>query len=501
MSDSLGGVWLEAVQQAGLDDLWRVYETAGHAALQAEAPPLGEGRPEPLAAEREALRRAVGGDWSACETCARGLGASYAQQGVELATWMASVTALSRRLTPLLVAEYGGDPARLAAALDATQAWLDRRLAVITGEFLRARGAPSAESRFRGLLEAAPDAMVIVGSDGRIALVNSQVERVFGYTRDELLGQPIEVLVPERFRARHPGHREGYFLNSQPRPMGAGLDLYARRRDGSEFAAEISLSPLRTPEGVLVTAAIRDITQRKVTETALKLANRELEAFSYSVAHDLRAPLRGMNGFAQVLLDRYRDKLDAEGQDWLQEILLNARRMGGLIDALLSLARLARSEMRPQRVDLSALARAVAARLAARDPGRDVTLVIADDLHADLDPRLALALLENLLGNAWKFTGHTTAARIEVGAVDGDGGPTFFVRDNGAGFDMAFTEHLFGPFQRLHSADEFPGTGIGLATVQRIVHRHGGRVWADGRVGEGATFFFTLPSRSAEAAS
>jgi light-regulated signal transduction histidine kinase (bacteriophytochrome) len=207
-----------------------------------------------------------------------------------------------------------------------------------------------------------------------------------------------------------------------------------------------------------------------------------------------------MNGFAQVLLDRYRDKLDAEGQDWLQEILLNARRMGGLIDALLSLARLARSEMRPQRVDLSALARAVAARLAARDPGRDVTLVIADDLHADLDPHLALALLENLLGNAWKFTGGTAAARIEFGTVESEGASAFFVRDNGAGFDMAFTEHLFGPFQRLHSADEFPGTGIGLATVQRIVHRHGGRVWADGRVGEGATFFFTLPNRSAEAA-
>jgi PAS domain S-box-containing protein len=234
MSDSLGGAWLEAVQQAGLDDLWRAYETAGHAALLAEALRLGEGRAEALAAEREALRRAVG--------------AAYAQQGVEPTIWMANVTALSRRLTPVLVTEYGGDPARLAAALDATQSWLDRRMAVITGEYLRARGAQGAESRFRGLLEAAPDAMVIVGSDGRIALVNSQVERVFGYTRDELLGQPIEVLVPERFRARHPGHREGYFHNSQPRPMGANLDLYARRRDGSEFAAEISLSPLRTPE-------------------------------------------------------------------------------------------------------------------------------------------------------------------------------------------------------------------------------------------------------------
>ncbi|MDO9019674.1 MAG: PAS domain S-box protein [Deltaproteobacteria bacterium] len=491
---------MDTEQLTGLDDFWRVYETAGHAALLAESLPFGEGRAEQVAAEREALRRAVDGDWSGCEACARALGATYALQGVEPTVWMATVTALARRLTPLLVTEYGGDPARLAAALDAAQAWFDRRLGVITGEYLRARGAQGAESRFRGLLEAAPDAMVIVGSDGRIALVNSQVERVFGYTRDELLGQLIEVLVPERFRARHPEHRDGYFRNSHPRPMGAGLDLYARRRDGSEFAAEISLSPLRTPEGTLVTAAIRDITQRKVTETALKLANRELEAFSYSVAHDLRAPLRGMNGFAQLLLDRYRDKLDAEGQDWLQEILLNARRMGGLIDALLSLARLARSEMRPQRVDLSALARAVAAGLAARDPERDVSLVIADGLHADLDPRLALALLENLLGNAWKFTGHTAAARIEVGAVDADGAPAFFVRDNGAGFDMAFAEHLFGPFQRLHPAKEFPGTGIGLATVQRIVHRHGGRVWAEGRVGEGATFFFTLPSRSAEAA-
>jgi signal transduction histidine kinase len=222
--------------------------------------------------------------------------------------------------------------------------------------------------------------------------------------------------------------------------------------------------------------------------------NRELEAFSYSVAHDLRAPLRGMSGFAGILLEDYEDKLDAEGVDCLHEIQDCAVSMAGLIDALLSLARVTRTALRPESVDLSAVARSIAARLAAQEPDRLTEVLIDDDLRAHLDPQLAENLLENLLGNAWKFTSKVSPARIELRSTEQDGSSAFLVRDNGAGFDSEHASKLFAPFQRLHSVTEFPGTGIGLATVQRIVNRHGGRIWAQGAVDAGATFFFTLPA-------
>jgi signal transduction histidine kinase len=228
----------------------------------------------------------------------------------------------------------------------------------------------------------------------------------------------------------------------------------------------------------------------------LRSANRELEAFSYTVAHDLRGPLHSMNIFAEILLQEHGHKLGPDGLRHLEQIKGSALLMGRLIEALLSLANLGRRSLEPRQVDLGGFARAAATSLAAGEPDRAVEVVVAGPLQATMDPTLARTLMENLVDNAWKFTRQTRPARVEVGATEVGGAAAFFVRDNGAGFDMAGVGQLFKPFQRLHSDEEFPGTGIGLATCHRIVDRHGGRIWAEGRVGAGATIFFTLPPPS-----
>jgi two-component system sensor histidine kinase/response regulator len=229
------------------------------------------------------------------------------------------------------------------------------------------------------------------------------------------------------------------------------------------------------------------------SKAALEAANKELETFSYSVSHDLRGPLRTINSFSQILIEDYGDKLDARGHEHLVRVQEGVRRMGELIDDLLQLSRVTSGGLEKTHVDLTKLARTVAAELRETAPDRSAEFVIQDGLSAIGDPRLLRVVVDNLLGNAWKFTARGIA-RIEVGKSQGGKLPIYFVRDNGAGFDMKFASKLFGPFQRLHSDRDFAGTGIGLATVQRIIHRHGGRIWAEGVVGRGATIYFTLPA-------
>ncbi|CAG0977600.1 partial Phytochrome-like protein cph1, partial [Anaerolineae bacterium] len=259
-----------------------------------------------------------------------------------------------------------------------------------------------------------------------------------------------------------------------------------------------------------VLVSLIDITQRKAAEqeilqlnqelerrvarrtAELEAANKELESFSYSVSHDLRSPLRAIDGFSQLLLDQHGEHLDATGKDYLRRVRAGAQRMAQLIDDLLNLSRVSREKMRFHTVDLGRLARAVAGELTEAQPGRSVEVIIAEGTEASCDERLLRIVIENLLGNAWKYTSHHPSARIEFGRQTQDGVPVYFVRDDGAGFDMRYAHSLFGPFQRLHSPAEFPGTGIGLATVQRIIRRHGGRVWAEGEVEKGATVYFTL---------
>jgi light-regulated signal transduction histidine kinase (bacteriophytochrome) len=224
----------------------------------------------------------------------------------------------------------------------------------------------------------------------------------------------------------------------------------------------------------------------------LATVNHELETLTYSVSHDLRAPLRSIDGFSLALEEEYGPQLGASGLDYLQRVRGAAQRMTALIDGLLSLSRVGRADLRRTNVDLTVLADAAAAELRAAHSGRMVTFVRPDGLAARGDPRLLRVVMENLLDNAWKFTSRREAARVELGLARDGEEPAFFVRDNGAGFDMAYGERLFGAFQRLHKAADYPGIGMGLATVKRIVNRHGGRVWAEGQVDAGATFYFTL---------
>ncbi|MGO9780501.1 MAG: PAS domain S-box protein [Streptosporangiaceae bacterium] len=352
-----------------------------------------------------------------------------------------------------------------------------------------------AGARFRALLEAAPDATVCVDSDGRIVLVNAQAERLFGYTREELAGQPVEILIPDSIKAGHPALRARYAAAPHPRQMGAELDLSARRRDGTTFPAEISLSAIDTDQGTLVSAAVRDVTQQRQARDDLRRTNENLRQLGHSLAHDLRTPLRSLAGFSTALIEDYADILGEEGRNYAHRIEAASEHMGHVLDDLRQLSRIFRAPISLQPVDLGAEAATIAAELQRSDPGRRACFTIQQPARVTADTALIREVLHHLLGNAWKFTAGRENATIEFGMTPATGARVCcYVRDNGAGFNPAYADKLFQPFQRLHTTREFPGTGIGLASVRQIIDRHNGRTWADSTIGDGATFYFTLPA-------
>lgn len=522
-------------------------------------------------------------------------------------------------LTSAEIIEFDDQPHLITASVDITE----RKRA---DNELR-----KSQQQLAGVIGSAMDAIISVDEDQRIVLFNSAAERMFLYPSEDAVGESLDRFIPERFRAAHREHIEDFGrTHITKRTMGALGAIFGLRADGEEFPIEASISQLESEGRKFYTVILRDITERKRAEEALKeqarildlapvlirdlsgriifwntgseqlygwsseeamgqiahsllqtefprpveeikarlfahghwegelvhtrrdgerivvashwvlhrnerdeprailevnnditvrkqaeeevrrlnaeleqrvqertaqlqAANKELEAFSYSVSHDLRAPLRHINGFSQALLEDYADKLDEEGKSYLQQVRAASREMAQLIDDVLQLARVTRSEMRQEPVDLSGLAQSVVSDLRERDAGRSVAVRIEEGLFTRGDKRLFRILLSNLLGNAWKFTSKQEQPEIVFGNERTDGEDVYFVSDNGAGFDMAFADKLFGAFQRLHTAQEFEGTGIGLATVQRIINRHGGRVWAEGAVDQGASFYFTVP--------
>ncbi|MFI5253004.1 MAG: PAS domain S-box protein [Bacteroidota bacterium] len=486
------------------------------------------------------------------------------------------------------------------------------------------------EAKLGMIFESMPEGLIMVNSTGHIILANSQVEKMFGYQPADLKGNTIEGLLPERFRHGHIIHRLNYIVNPHARPMGTGLELYGLKNDGSEFPVEISLSPLTIDEDSFIISAIRDITERKRTETNLRqseehfrrlitdvedyaiymvdlignimtwnagaqkikgyppeeiigkhfslfytsedlelgkptillqraleygryeeegwrvkkdgsqfwanviattlrdekgnaigftkvtrdrserkraeeelkertiqveAANKELEAFSYSVSHDLRAPLRAVDGFSRMLLEDYGQHFDEEGRRRLDVIRHNVQSMGDLIDDLLEFSRLGRQELKISHINMLNLVHEVYGELSSRVPDRNIQLALKEILPAFGDQKLIRQVLVNLISNAIKFTGKQPNAMLEIGSMSNETENIYFVKDNGAGFDEHYADKLFGVFQRLHSNKDFDGTGVGLAIVHRIIHRHGGRVWGTGKLDSGATFYFTLPEK------
>jgi PAS domain S-box-containing protein len=375
------------------------------------------------------------------------------------------------------------------------------------------------EEQYHAVFEHSPDAMIVVDDEGIIILLNSQTEVLFGYKREELISYPIEKLVPQKYRSSHVRHIIKYENDPHSRPMGSGSELYGLRKDGTEFSVEISLSPLKLEQGNLVLAAIRDVTERtkmvkalqtfnltlekQVEERTLALreanidleeSNKELESFAYSISHDLKAPLRAINGFSKILSEEYHDERESEDMELFKLIQKNATEMGVLIDRLLEFSRLNQQTVNQEQIDMKSLVEDIWQKLLLSYPEIQINFISENIPKAQGDTVLLAQVWTNLLENAIKFTRDCSNPKVIVGYQKGkeNQGGSYFVKDNGIGFDQKYVETVFGVFQRAHKAEEHEGTGIGLAIVERIIKRHGGRIRAESEIGKGATFYFTL---------
>lgn len=353
------------------------------------------------------------------------------------------------------------------------------------------------EEKFKGLLESAPDAIVISDKDGIIQLANTQTEKIFGYSKQELVGKKVEVLIPGRFQDKHPAHRDNYFKTPKPREMGIGLKLYGKRKDNTEFPVEISLSPLKTNEGILVSAAIRDITKRKIDEEKLKQktielerSNNELEQFAYVASHDLQEPLRTISSYVQLLASRYKNKLDKDAMEFIEYTVDGSNRMRELINSLLEYSRINR--VKPfEEVNLTDLIEEI--MLDMKEQIKSSKAVVKyDDLPVIYcDKTLMGRLFQNLIGNGLKFRGDQKP-EIIISALKKNGAYEFSVKDNGIGIKKEYWDKIFVIFQRLNNRETYPGTGIGLSICKKIVEKHGGEIWVDSEPGKGSTFHFTI---------
>lgn len=358
------------------------------------------------------------------------------------------------------------------------------------------------------LFRAGPNAMVIVNRTGTIVDANEPARALF--LRDDLIGLAVDELVPVSVRHGHHANRDSFFSDPRPRPMGQGRELSARRGDGSEFPVEISLCPVPGPDGPAVVATVVDISllrsrEREIRDFTVNLeglieektrklqeANRELETFISTISHDLKAPLRGLSGFSRALREDFGARLPAEGHFYLDQIDVSARHLADLIEGLLTLSRISERRLAPVETDVTRFIREWASQHSG-ETSPPTRWRIEEGLTCVADPYLLQVLVGNLLDNAWKYSSKTEARVIEAFATTDHEGRWIAIRDNGAGFDMAYQQLLFRPFQRLHRQDEFPGLGIGLATCARIVARMDGALRAEGAVDQGATVRFRFP--------